>query len=221
MNISSVVNNDIELIKKAKKKLIDASDASNSKSWFPYSNINGNIKVYTEDVQKNGCCSVCGTGIIHAMPKQIVEAIRSQKNWKKMDDMLEKSEYIDLSEDQRIIHFMFDKFFTFFSKRDVVFLETVHKNKDGSYMITSTKTGMDLYPTKQEYIRSELISGGWYIQPFEKNKCIVTYYTNIDFKLEYITPQMLNFFTSKIPNVINKIGEIISKMSDDKKVEKK
>lgn len=208
MSLSSVVDNDIEYIKNAKKKLIEASEAERHTNWTLFYNIDPKIKVYTEDIGKNGCCSVCGTGIINAEPYEVLNEIRNRKNWKKMDSMLEDSEYIDLSKDQRIIHLMCSGLFGLISKRDIVFMETVSKKND-TIIITSSNTDLEFYPISQEYVRMELRSGGWHIKPIDKNKSFVTYYTNIDLKMEYITQQIINIFMSKIPTVINKIECLI------------
>ena len=208
MNLSSVVDNDIEHIKKAKKKLIEASEAEKHANWTLFYNIDPKIKVYTEDIGKNGCCSVCGTGIINAEPYEILNEIRNRKNWKKLDAMLEDSEYMDLSKDQRIIHLMCNGLFGLISKRDIVFMETVTKKND-TIIITSSNTDLEFYPISSEYVRMELRSGGWHIKPIDKNKSLVTYYTNIDFKMDFITQQIINIFMSKIPTVINRIEELI------------
>lgn len=197
---------DIKAIKVTKEKLIEAYNAEKHEKWQLYTN--SNIKVYVENKNKNGVCSVCGTGIINTSAKKIIEEIRNESNWKKIDNMLNISEYIDLAEDQRIINLKFKGIPLLFSQRDVVFLESVHKNKDGTFMITSTPTSCQIYPKTQDYTRVDLISGGWYIQPIDKNVCMVTYYTNIDLKMDYVTPPILNLFVSKIPSVICKIEEI-------------
>jgi START domain len=214
MNISNVVNNDIELIKKAKKKIIEASEPIKNKNWTLYST-EGKIQIYTEKIEKNGCFSVCGTTVIHASPKEILNEIRNQHNWKKIDNLLEKSEYFDLAKDRRVIHLMFHGLLGLFSKRDTVFLETVIKNKDESIIVTSIKSGLDIYPISDKYVRTEIISGGWYIQPFEKNKCLVTHHTHANSKIEFMTPQIMNIFASKVPLVINKIKEILEEKKNN------
>jgi hypothetical protein len=220
MSLLSVVDNDIEYFKKAKKKLMEAGEAEKHDNWTLFYNIDSKIKVYTEDVGKNGCCSVCGTGIINAEPYEILNEIRNKKNWKKMDSMLENSEHIDLSKDQRLIHLMFSGFtfsgFELISKRDIVFIETVTKKND-TIMVTSSKTDLELYPTSSEYIRTDLQSGGWYIKPIDKNRTFVTYYTNVDLKMDYIVPKIMNMFMSKIPTVINKIEGQVRESRENKR----
>jgi hypothetical protein len=207
--MKSIVNADIELVKQAKEKLKEASKAEYSDKWMHYTTIQKKIKVHIKTVN-NGCGCVCGTGIINATPEQILNVIHNDKNWKKIDPLIKETEYINLSNNQRIIHLMFNEMYLI-SSRDVVYMETIFKEPDGTIMIVSNQTNMEnnLYAKKDNYVRAELKSGGWYLTPFN-NKCIVTYYNYTDFKFDNITSTIMNLIISKIPNIILKIEELIS-----------
>lgn len=221
MSLSSVVENDIELLKKSKKKLLEACDPENHSNWQPSYYNDPKIKVYNENVGKVGCGCVSGIGTITGNPTEILNEIRNKKNWKKMDSMLESGEYIDLSPDSRIVHLTFSGLLNIVSKRDVVYIETVKKQKDGSIIITSANTNLDLYPESAEYVRAELRGGGWYIRPVSKTESLVTYYTSADFKLPYLTSQMINFFTAKVPTIIKTIGEIVGSKTQERLIASK
>lgn len=208
--VVNAVDNDYELLKKSKKKLLEACDAENDDSWQPSYYQDPKIKVYSFNTGKVGCGCVSGTSIIKGTPDEVLNTIRNERNWKRMDSMIESGEYFDLSPDSRIIHLTFSGLLNIVSKRDVVYIETFKKSKDGTIIITSANTNLDLYPENpSECVRTELKGGGWHIKPVSKTESLVTYYSSVDFKMQYLTSPLVNFFTAKVPTVIKKIEEII------------
>jgi hypothetical protein len=216
MEITENIDKDLLSLKESKKKLLEASEAEGHPKWQESLCSNSEIKMFTETIDIPGCCSVCGIGVILGTPNQILEEIRCSSNWKKMDSFLESFEYIDLMSDLRVIHLTFAGFMNIVSKRDIVYIESVKKNKDGSIIITSANTNSDIYPMDPSFVRAELKGGGWYIKPIDKTSSLVTYFTSVDFKMKYITSSIMNILTAKVPTVINTVNDILTKKLKNK-----
>ncbi len=208
--MTSIVDENEELISIARDRLIEASMAENIKDWRYYNTIKDKIRVYTKRAN-NGCVCVCGTGMICATKENMLKEIRNKKNWKKLDQMMENGEYFDLTETQRILHLSFSGITAILAKRDMVFLETIYEEDSKTTLLISTKTPLEkeLYPTNNDYVRVEMMSGGWMLKQISDTICCVTYYINVDFKLNYINSTIMNMLVSKIPHVILKLEEII------------
>jgi len=206
--MDSLIDDDLKLLKNSKNKLKDASNAHNNNHWTYYKSIQNKIKVYTQNTH-NGCGCVCGIGVINAKPTDILKVITNSDNWNKIDPMLDSSEYINLTDTQRVVHLKFKNLYLI-SSRDVVFMETIYTKKDGTIMIVSSKTGLEdkIYPKSNTHVRTELISGGWHIVPVNEGS-LVTYYNHTDFKFDNINSILMNMIVSKIPDIILKIEKLV------------
>jgi len=212
-NISKkTIEDDEKEYKKANASLLSVIDIDENDDWKYYANIKNKINVYVNikhTIKGQGC--VCGIGYINSTPKIICDAIRNSDNWNKFDDKLENFEYIDVSESKRIIHLMFKSILAVISKRDMVFIETVTKEQDGTIIITSNRTNCDIYEENVAYRRLDMIAGGWILSPtVDGLGCTVFYYSHVDFKLDYVNKMLMDLIASKIPSVILKINDIVN-----------
>jgi hypothetical protein len=210
MSISDVVENDIKNMKNSKNELLDCVLAPSNKNWTKSQLPFPNIDVYVKNSNENGCCCICGTSIINGNAETLLSEVTNNKNWKKLDGMIEKTEFVDISDTSRMIHFVYSGIAGIISKRDVVFMENIIHEKDGSKLIVLYPTNFDMYKKQNDCVRANLKNGGWIFKQISPNQCFVLYHLNIDLKFGLVNQQVMNLFASKIPTVISKLENMVN-----------
>ncbi|ATZ80858.1 zinc finger domain-containing protein [Bodo saltans virus] len=213
MSVSNIVDRDMKHMKNSKKELMDCIMVPSNKNWTKSQLSYPNVDVFMKNGNENGCCCICGISVINANAETLLNEIRDTKNWKKMDNMVEKTEFIDINETSRMIHFIYSGITGIISKRDIVFMENIVRDNDGTMMIVLSPTDLDMYKKQNDCVRAELRSGGWIFKQISDNQCYVVYHLNIDFKFNMVNQQIMNLFASKIPTVISKLSAIVNKQN--------
>ena len=209
MALTNIVDIDIKNMKKSKMELMESSLAPSNKNWVKSEIPLSNIDVYLKNTNENGCCCVCGITVMNVNAEALLKTITNSSNWKKIDSMTEKTEYIDLSKTSRMIHFVYSGITGIVSKRDIVFMENIIREDDGTIMVVLSPTELNMFKKQPDYVRAEMRSGGWIIKQISETQCYVVYYLNIDFKFNMINQQIINMFASKIPSAITKISNLV------------